>query len=153
MNFREICEKRQSCRSFDPSRTVEKEKLDACLEAARLAPSAYNSQPYRMWAVTGEKAKLIADYGYSGVGKFCGDCFTYVVFTEDDYSPAAKAGSEAKGMDFRSIDLGIASAYLTAEATEKGLDSCIMVSLGYRRPDDSQRIKKRKSSDEIIVRV
>ncbi len=174
MNFRDICEKRQSCRSFDSSKTVETEKLDSCLEAARLAPSAYNSQPYRIWAVTGEKAKLMADYEKSGVGKFCADCSTYVVFTEDDYSDMAKAGAEAKGLDFRSIDLGIAVAYLTAEAAEKGLDSCIMasfsdknvrkiigadrrvmmvVALGYRKSDDSQRVKKRKSSDELIVRV
>ena len=67
----------------------------------------------------GEKAKLMADYEKSGVGKFCVDCSTYVVFTEDDYSDMAKAGAEAKGLDFRSIDLGIAVAYLTAEAAEK----------------------------------
>ena len=40
MNFMEIAENRQSCRSYDPCRVVEKEKIDAILNAARLSPSA-----------------------------------------------------------------------------------------------------------------
>ena len=38
---------RQSCRRFDPARPAEREKLVRCVEAARLAPSACNSQPWR----------------------------------------------------------------------------------------------------------
>ena len=45
MDFLEIANARQSCRSYD-SRPVEEEKLNAVLEAVRLAPSACNSQPY-----------------------------------------------------------------------------------------------------------
>ena len=40
MNFLEIAQIRQSCRSYDEGREVEQEKLEAILEAARLAPSA-----------------------------------------------------------------------------------------------------------------
>lgn len=46
MDFLEIARARQSCRSYDETRPVEQEKLDAVLEAARLAPSACNAQPY-----------------------------------------------------------------------------------------------------------
>ena len=46
MNFTEIANARQSCRSYDEGRIVETHKLDAILEAARLAPSACNGQPY-----------------------------------------------------------------------------------------------------------
>lgn len=46
MDFLEIAKSRQSCRAYDRSRPVEREKLLACLEAARLAPSACNAQPY-----------------------------------------------------------------------------------------------------------
>ena len=45
MNFTEIANTRQSCRSYDATRPVEQEKLDAVLQAARLAPSACNAQP------------------------------------------------------------------------------------------------------------
>ena len=46
MNFMEIAQTRQSCRSYDAARPVEQEKLNAMLAAARLAPSACNGQPY-----------------------------------------------------------------------------------------------------------
>ena len=45
MNFSEIAKNRQSCRNYDPARSVEEEKLQAILEAAQLAPSACNGQP------------------------------------------------------------------------------------------------------------
>ena len=38
MNFTEITQNRQSCRSYNPEKQVEKEKLQAILESARLAP-------------------------------------------------------------------------------------------------------------------
>ena len=38
MDFREIANQRQSCRSYDAARPVEEEKLQAVLESARLAP-------------------------------------------------------------------------------------------------------------------
>ena len=56
MDFREIANKRQSCRSYDVARPVEEEKLQAVLESARLAPSACNGQPYRLTVCTGENA-------------------------------------------------------------------------------------------------
>ena len=48
MDFLEIARNRQSCRSYDPGREVEPEKLEAVLEAARLAPSACNGQPFHL---------------------------------------------------------------------------------------------------------
>ena len=48
MNFTEIAEKRQSCREYDEKKAVESKKLDAILNAARLAPSACNGQPYHI---------------------------------------------------------------------------------------------------------
>ena len=60
MNFTEIALARQSCRSYDESRDVESEKLSAILEAARLAPSACNSQPFHFTVCRGETAKAVA---------------------------------------------------------------------------------------------
>ena len=53
MNFLEIAQTRQSCRAYDESRPVEPEKLDAVLEAVRLAPSACNGQPYHITVCQG----------------------------------------------------------------------------------------------------
>ena len=53
MNFSEIANNRQSCRSYDATKEVEKEKLDAVLESARLSPSACNGQPYHITVCSG----------------------------------------------------------------------------------------------------
>ena len=60
MNFLEIAQNRQSCRSYEEGRTVESEKLEAILEAARLAPSACNGQPYRLTVCHGKAATEVA---------------------------------------------------------------------------------------------
>ena len=63
MNFTEIAENRQSCRSYDSSRPVEKEKIDSILAAARLSPSACNGQPY--FITVCKKCQLyISVYGF-----------------------------------------------------------------------------------------
>ena len=46
MNFLELVRRRQSTRKYQPGRRIPREILERCLEAARLAPSACNSQPW-----------------------------------------------------------------------------------------------------------
>ena len=60
MDFLTIANHRQSCRSYDENRPVEQEKLDAILEAVRLAPSACNGQPYHLTVCQGDSAKEVA---------------------------------------------------------------------------------------------
>ena len=60
MNFMEIANTRQSCRAYDEARVVEREKLDAILEATRLAPSACNGQPYHLTVCKGDLALDVA---------------------------------------------------------------------------------------------
>ena len=47
MDFFSLIKKRESCRAY-LEQPVEREKLIACMEAVQLAPSACNSQPWRM---------------------------------------------------------------------------------------------------------
>ena len=60
MNFTEIAQARYSCRSYEADRPVEAEKLQAILEAGRIAPSACNGQPYHFTLCQGETAKAVA---------------------------------------------------------------------------------------------
>lgn len=172
MDFLEIARNRQSCRSYDTTRPVEEEKLDAVLEAVRLAPSACNGQPYHLTVCTGEAAKAAAA-GTMGMGmnKFASQAPVVIVISEVPYVKSAALGAKVKKIDYRSIDIGIAAAYLTAEATAQGLGSCILgwvddekvrkacsvtgkvhlvVALGYAREDDKLRDKKRKPLDELV---
>ena len=173
MNFLEIAQARQSCRAYDESRTVEPEKLTAVLEAARLAPSACNGQPYHFTVCRGETAKAVAA-GVSGMGmnKFAAQAPVLIVVSEKPYVKSAALGARVKNNDYRSIDIGIAAAYLTAEATAQGLSTCILgwlddkkirevcgldqpvrlvITLGYAKEGDPLRPKKRKELSELVT--
>ena len=64
MKFSELCKSRFSARSY-LEKSVEREKLDAVLEAGRLAPTAANKQPQKVIVVNGtDKLSDAADlYG------------------------------------------------------------------------------------------
>ena len=172
MNFREIAENRQSCRSYDNSRAVEREKLEAVLEAARLSPSACNGQPYHLTVCTGEVAKEVAHATQGmGMNRFAPDAPVQIVISEKPYIKTAAIGAKMKKNDYRSIDIGIVAAYITAEAAAQGLSTCILgwldsdkimeicsldgvarlvICLGYAKEDDKLRAKKRKDIDELV---
>lgn len=173
MNFTEIAENRQSCRSYDAARAVETEKLNAVLKSARLAPSACNGQPYHVTVCHGEAARAVAKATQGmGMNKFASDAPVMLVVSERPYVATAALGAKMKGNDYRSIDIGILAAYITAEATAQGLGSCILgwlddkrireichldapvrlvITLGYARAGDPLRVKKRKDTEELVT--
>ena len=117
MDFLEIAQIRQSCRRYDESRSVEQEKINSILEAVRLAPSACNGQPYEITVCTGQKAREVAKATQGmGMNKFASDAPVLMVISEMPYVKSAALGAKVKGNDYRSIDIGIAAAYLTAQA-------------------------------------
>ena len=127
MNFMEIAQLRQSCRSYDEERTVEEEKLAAILEAVQLAPSACNGQPYHLTVCRRQAAKDVAAATMGmGMNKFAAEAPILIVISEEAYVKTAALGAKVKGNDYRSIDIGIAAAYLTAEAAAQGLGTCIL---------------------------
>ncbi len=175
MNFTEIAENRQSCRAYNPDRAVEQEKLDRILASAQLSPSACNGQPYQITVCRGEAAKRVALATQGmGMNKFAVDAPVMLVLSEMPYVATAALGAKVKKNDYRSIDIGIAAAYITAEATAQGLGTCILgwlddakireicgmegtvrlvITLGYAKEDDKLRPKKRKDMDELVKTV
>lgn len=175
MNFTEIAKARQSCRSYDASREVEEEKLQAIIETARLSPSACNSQPYHITVCRGETAKkVIKACQGMGMNKFASDAKVMIVLSEESYNKSAAVGAKIKDNDFRSIDIGILSAYITAEATAQGLGTCILgwldsgkimeichldgtvrlvIAVGYAKEDDKLRNKVRKDMDKLVAQL
>ena len=173
MNFNQIALTRQSCRKYDASRDIEREKLDAILEAARLSPSACNGQPYHFTVCHGETAHSVANACMGmGMNKFAADAPVLIVISEEAYVKTAALGARVKNNDYRSIDIGIAAAYVTCEAAAQGLGSCILgwfdddkirkicgldkpvrlvITLGYAAEGDALREKKRKSLDELVT--
>ncbi len=173
MNFTEIALNRQSCRSYDPAREVEAEKLNTILESARLSPSACNAQPYHITVCKGDKAVEVAKACQGmGMNKFATQAPIMLVISEMPYNKTAALGAKLKDNDYRSIDIGIMTAFITAEATAQGLSTCILgwlddkkirsicgidnkirlvITLGYASSDDKLRNKKRKATDELFT--
>jgi nitroreductase len=175
MDFIEIAKTRQSCRQYDPSRAVEREKLDSILEAARLSPSACNGQPYFITVCQGETAKRVAKATQGlGMNKFATAAPVMLVLSEMPYIASAAMGAKIKKNDYRSIDIGIVAAYITAEATAQGLGTCILgwlndeeiraicgvdgavrlvITVGYPKEGDTLRAKKRKPIADLVKRI
>lgn len=172
MNFNEIAQNRQSCRKYDSTKAVEPEKLEAILNSATLSPSACNSQPYLLTVCQGDVALAVAKATQGmGLNGFATDAPIIIVISEQPYNKTAAVGSKLKHNDYRSIDIGIVAAYITAEATAQGLGSCILgwldndrirkickldgdvrlvITIGYADDNDKLRNKKRKDKSELI---
>jgi nitroreductase len=172
MNFLEIAQARQSCRAYEEGKAVESEKLEAILEAARLAPSACNGQPYHITVCRGKASEEVAlSCRGMGLNKFATQAPVTLVISEMPYVKSAALGARLKGTDYRSIDIGIVTAYLTAEATAQGLSTCILgwlddakireicdleypirlvITLGYAKEGDPLRKKVRKDLSDLV---
>ena len=171
MEFSQVVQQRQSCRSYDPGRPVAKEDILACIEAAGLAPSACNSQPYHFTVCTGGMSKAVAK-ACSGMGmnRFAAEAPCTIVVEEASYNKTAALGSKFKNQDYRSIDIGLAVSQLVLEAQNRGLATCILgwfdekklkelvgtsahirlvITLGYAKEGDPLRAKTRKPLKEI----
>ena len=177
MDLMELIQKRESCRSYS-ERKVERTKIEACIEAARLAPSACNSQPWRYLVVT--KSEYLPEIAQSlqidGFNRFAEQCPAFIVVLEQ---PAllmnGRSGDQQQDQRFAEIDIGLSVMQLCLEAQEQGLGSCILgsfdekrirrllsvpddieikllISLGYSR-SETPRKKIRKSIDQIVTYI
>ncbi len=170
--FFSLIEKRESCRNFD-TRPVPKAHLVRIVEAARLSPSACNSQPWLFTAVTGEKAREVAKCTQElGMNLFTNDVPAFIVISETEAKLAAKIAGKVKGQHYAPIDIGLSCAHLCLAATSLGLSTCILgwfneskvkavlgedagdnirliLAVGYAK-DNTTRPKKRKPLEEIL---
>ncbi len=127
MDFLTLAKTRQSVRGYQ-SKPVAKEDVLKCLEAARMAPSACNSQPWKMVVVdepllVKQLAEAISP-GDKPVNKFAGQVPVLVAVVEEQavLAPGAAAAAER----WVGIDNGSAISHFCLEAAELGLGSCIM---------------------------
>ena len=127
MEFSELILKRQSDRRYAP-KPVAREHILKCLEAARMAPSACNSQPWK-FIVVDDRSKLIqisdAAIGL-GMNKFTVQVPVLVAVVQENMNLEAKAGAVVKDKDYSMMDLGMAIENFCLQAAELGLGTCIM---------------------------
>ena len=127
MSFLELVEQRRSCRQYS-DQAVTFDKIQRCLEAARLAPSACNSQPWRFIVVADYKLKNEFAQkvfgGIYGMNRFAVEAPVLVVVIREKAKYAAALGAVCRGTQFSLIDLGIACEHFILQAQEEGLGTC-----------------------------
>lgn len=128
-SFLELVRNRYSVRAFRAT-PVPREELDRCVEAARLAPSACNSQPWRFVVVdepTLKEQVAAAARGPLGTfNTFVPQAPVVVAVAADKGALAAQLGGAIKEKDYARVDLGIATGHFCLQAAEVGLGTCIL---------------------------
>jgi nitroreductase len=174
MSFLELARKRESTRKY-AARPVPRAALERCLEAARLAPSACNSQPWTFIVVEAEPARTrLAEAAFAGayaLNAFARQAPVLIAVVTERARFAAQLGGFFRGIQYSLVDVGIAVEHLVLQAAEEGLGTCwlgwfdepavkrelglpraarvdLLVSLGFPEPGPP-REKHRRPLDEV----
>ncbi|MCL6591091.1 MAG: nitroreductase family protein [Firmicutes bacterium] len=153
MNFAELVKARQSVREY-LSLPVEREKIERCLEAARLAPSACNSQPWKYIVVDEPELKTAVAFATFGkvvsFNRFTLEAPVLIVIISEPPNITAKAGAIIKNNQLHLIDLGISAQQFCLQAVEEGLGACMLGWFDERRVKQLLHIPRRKRVNLII---
>ena len=164
MEFEDLIQKRYSVRSYQ-SRPVEDEKLKTVLDAARLAPTAANKQPFRLIVVKTEGKKEEMKRIYHA------DWFSQAPLVICVCTVKSESWTRRDGRNYVDVDATIAMDHLILQATDLGLGTCwiaafdaeaarevlkipegveplLFTPLGY--PADEAGVKSRKELDELV---
>lgn len=127
MTLKQLILKRQSDRNYD-ARPVAPEQILQCLEAARLAPSACNSQPWKF--VVADEPNLVKEIGNAaaslGMNAFAKQVPVIVAVVLEKMNLTARIGSVIKDKEYSLLDIGIAVEHFCLQAAELELGTCIM---------------------------
>ncbi|MGE5527922.1 MAG: nitroreductase family protein [Patescibacteria group bacterium] len=174
MDFLDLARTRRSVRAYRHE-PVPREKIERCLEAARLAPSASNSQPWRF--VVADRPEILALVAAAargpaaGFNAFVSSAPAVAVVVGEPAGAVVALGGLLRGVRYAAYDIGMAVEHFCLQAAEDGLGTCIigwfdekavkkalgiparkrvelLIALGYPAADEA-RPKERKTMDEI----
>ena len=173
--FQELINLRQSARKYSET-PVEREKIEKIIEAVHIAPSACNSQPWKIIIVDEPELKNeVAKATFSktiSFNKFTAEAPVIAVLVIEKAKLIAQIGGSIKNMEYPKIDIGIAAAHFCLQAAELGLGTCmigwfdekkihqllnipekrkigLVITLGYLPEEYKMRKKIRKPLSEI----
>lgn len=153
-----------------------KELIERCLEAARLAPSACNAQPWHFVVVEKQalRRELAEESRLPGtqMNRFVFDSPVVIALLAERPNITSQIGGFLKGKPFYLMDLGIVAEHICLQAAELGLGSCmigwfnerrvarllglspgkrvaLLITIGYA--GDESKPKRRKGLEEIVT--
>lgn len=129
MNFLELTKTRRSVRGYT-QKQVSRDLIEKCLEAARLAPSACNSQPWHFVVIDNPElvtktAQMAHDIVMKG-NRFVLSAPVIVAVVAEKSKITSMIGGFLKNKPFYLIDIGIAVEHFCLQAAESGLGTCIL---------------------------
>jgi nitroreductase len=176
MDFQQLVQHRNSCRKYD-GRAVDRTRIEAIMEACRLAPSACNSQPWRFVVVDEPDLKNRLAQTTTGpllqFNRFCLEAPVLAALVAEPPSWLSKVGGRIKDKDYFLMDIGIVAEHFCLQAAELGLGSCmigwfnekkarqvlgippsrripLLITLGYPAHDKARK-KIRKSPEQLYT--
>ena len=175
MTFEELSGQRQSVRRYQ-EKPVEREKIEKLIKAVHLAPSACNSQPWKLILVDHPEMKeQVARASFNDIvsfNRFALQAPVIAVLVIEKAKLIARIGGSIKNQEYPHYDIGIAAAHFCLQAAELGLGTCmigwfnqkkikkllkippelkvgLLITLGYPPDDYKLRKKIRKPVDTI----
>ena len=152
-SFNDLALNRQSCRDFNDNE-IDLSKLDKAIETALLAPSACNSQPWKIYcATTKESIDLVLDATQEkNRNLFLSKAKAFLVIAEREANVFDDVKKRFHAEYFVKYDVGELIAYLTLALKEQGIESCI---IGWV---NSEKLKKgfnmgEKENAHIVIAI
>jgi len=176
MGFLDLVENRQSDRKYI-NQKVEKDKLERCLEAARLSPSASNSQPWTFVVIDDDeirsKVAKLSVGPLRSFNTFVSQAPIIVAIVQEKSKMLTEMEGRLKNKEYALIDIGIAAEHLCLQAADEGLGSCmlgwfnekevknllgvdeeknipLLITVGYTPEGYKHRKKIRKNNKDVI---
>lgn len=154
MDITELIQNRRSVRKFS-TRSVAKEDILKCLEAARLAPSACNSQPWKFIVVDDPALKdRVADRIFSGIyemNKFAKAAPVLVAVVSEKMKFLAAVGAQVRDTRYSLIDIGIACEHFVLQAEGLGIATCWIGWFDEKALKKELRVPKDRKVDIVIA--
>lgn len=176
MDFYNLINKRQSDRKYTDI-PVKREVIEKCIEAARFAPSASNSQPWSFVVVDDTELKdkvAHSTYGpLKSFNKFVPQAPVIIVIVMEKPKVITELGGRIKKKEYPLMDIGIAAEHICLQAAELGLGTCmlgwfderkvkkllsvpesksipLLITLGHTPEDYPVRKKMRKKPEDVL---
>ena len=140
MEFKEVVKARYSCKKFDPAQ-VEKEKLDAILEAGRLAPTAKNLQEQHIYVV--QSPEVLAKIDSITPCRYGAPTVLVVAFDKNNVF-TYPGGKRDSGVE----DATIVATHLILAAADEDVDSCW---INFLDPDKLAEALGLPENEEVLM--
>ena len=140
MEFKEVAKKRYSCKNFKADK-VEQEKLEAILEAGRLAPTAKNLQEQHIYVVQSEE--MLAKIDALTPCRYNAPTVLAVAFDKNNVF-TYPGGKRDSGVE----DATIVATHMILAAEDEGVDSCWV---NFFDPDKAAELLGLPENEEVLM--